>query len=140
MNRLIKRYENRKLYDAHDKRYVSLEDIAFMVRNGDVIQVIDSKSGDDLTTQTLTQVIAKEGKKERPPLPTDLLHDIICLGANTLESGIQHVTRHITRTIRPDRPAPIRPENEEKEDLATLRKKIDALEKMIYGLKDKGSC
>ena len=56
--RTIKRYENRKLYDLQAKRYVCLRDVAEIIRSGIDVVVIDNATGEDLTPQTLTKVIA----------------------------------------------------------------------------------
>ena len=62
MARLIKRYENRKLYDTEASAYVSLADVAALVRRGETVEVIDKATGKDLTAQILTQMILEEGK------------------------------------------------------------------------------
>lgn len=74
---LIKRYENRRLYDTHTSRYVNLEDVARMVRQGLDFRVIDAKSGDDQTRRVLTQIILEEAKKEEGGPPIDFLRQMI---------------------------------------------------------------
>lgn len=69
MPRVIKRYPNRKLYDADARAYVSLEEIAALVRDGETVQVLDHATGDDITAQTLTQVILDEGRRGTSLLP-----------------------------------------------------------------------
>src|SRR5690242_1403213 len=59
---VIKKYGNRRLYDTSASRYVNLEEIAGMVRNGTDVQVVDAKTGEDLTRATLMQVIADDTK------------------------------------------------------------------------------
>ena len=61
---LIKRYSNRKLYDTSRSCYVTLEEVAAMVRNGQDVVIIDNKTKEDLTTVTLTQIIFEEEKKK----------------------------------------------------------------------------
>lgn len=61
--RLIKRYANRKLYDTLDSRYVTLQQIADLVREGEDVRIIDNTSKDDLTNVTLAQIIYEEEKK-----------------------------------------------------------------------------
>lgn len=89
MTRVIKRYANRKLYDADAKAYVSLEEIAALVRSGETVQVVDQTTGDDITAQTLTQVILDEGKRGTSLLPTDLLHGLLRRGTKGV-SSIRH--------------------------------------------------
>jgi polyhydroxyalkanoate synthesis repressor PhaR len=101
MSRIIKRYENRKLYDTEDRRYVSLDDIAVLVRKGVDVQVIDNSKGDDITTQTLTQVIFEEGKKGRNPLSKDMLHEVIRFGNTLIDGGIQQM-RHGLNLLMPN--------------------------------------
>ena len=61
--RLIKRYANRKLYDTRDSRYVTLQQVAVFVREGEDVKIIDNKSKEDLTNVTLAQIIYEEEKK-----------------------------------------------------------------------------
>ena len=89
--RVIKRYENRKLYDTTTSRYVSLKDIASLVRAGETVQVIDNVSGQDITAQTLTQIILEEGRQGRPLISTDLLHEVLRKGEAVLESSLGHL-------------------------------------------------
>jgi polyhydroxyalkanoate synthesis repressor PhaR len=81
---IIKRYPNRKLYDTQTKRYINLDDIAEMIRQGDEIQVIDHASGKDITTLTYSQVILEQEKKSSGFLPHTLLSDLIQAGGNRL--------------------------------------------------------
>lgn len=91
--RVIKRYENRKIYDTQSSSYVSLSDIAGFVRAGETVQVIDNKTGDDLTAQTLTQIILEEGKQGQHVLPTELLHDLLRRSSQAVDSGLERL-RH----------------------------------------------
>lgn len=61
--RLVKRYANRKLYDTRESRYVTLQQIAELVRQGEDVRIIDNTSKEDLTTVTLAQIIYEEEKK-----------------------------------------------------------------------------
>ena len=64
----IKRYSNRKLYDAARKRYVTLEEIAGRVRGGEEVRVVDHATRRDLTTVTLAQILLEREKRGRSPL------------------------------------------------------------------------
>lgn len=99
MQRTIKRYENRKLYDTTDKQYVSLEDIARMVRQGDEVSVIDNATGEDITTQTLTKVILEEGSRGGAGFPTELLHDMVRWGGKVVASGKEQVEKRVERLV-----------------------------------------
>jgi polyhydroxyalkanoate synthesis repressor PhaR len=74
---VIKKYGNRRMYDTSTSRYINLEDIAAMVRNGTDVQVVDARTGDDLTRTTLTQIIAERAKDEPAGLPLELLRQLI---------------------------------------------------------------
>ena len=62
MIRHIRRYGSRKLYDTEESRYVSLDEVGELVRQGQEVEVVDTQSGDDVTAQTLAQVILEESK------------------------------------------------------------------------------
>ncbi len=74
---VIKKYENRRLYDTASSRYVNLEDVTQMVRDGEEVQIIDAKTGEDLTRVVLTQIIVEGAKDKDTGLPTDMLRQII---------------------------------------------------------------
>ncbi len=74
---VIKKYENRRLYDTSASRYVNLDDVARMVREGVEVQVVDAKSGEDLTRVILTQVIMEDAKGHESGLPLELLRKLI---------------------------------------------------------------
>ena len=75
--RVIKRYTNRKLYDTRDSRYVTLSQIAAMVRVGDDIKVIDNATKDDLTSLTLAQIIYEQEKRSSEVLPLSALRELV---------------------------------------------------------------
>jgi polyhydroxyalkanoate synthesis repressor PhaR len=74
---VIKKYENRRLYDTTHSKYVNLDEVAQMVRQGANLQVVDAKSGEDLTRSILTQIIVDESRGDQAGLPIDLLKQII---------------------------------------------------------------
>jgi polyhydroxyalkanoate synthesis repressor PhaR len=81
--RVVKRYANRKLYDTQRSRYVTLEQIADMIRSGEDVKIVDNNSKEDLTAITLTQIIFEEEKKQSF-LPLSALRNIIQSGANNM--------------------------------------------------------
>ena len=89
--RLIRRYANRKLYDVRTSTYVALEDLAALVRAGETVRVVDQATGEDITAQTLTQVILDEGRRGPSLLPTDLLHAALRRGNAALDAGRERV-------------------------------------------------
>ena len=74
---LIKKYANRRLYDCSNSQYVNLDDIARFVREGKQVQVVDAKTGQDLTRVTLTQIITEDAKEKQTGLPLELLRQLI---------------------------------------------------------------
>ena len=93
MARLIKRYENRKLYDTEASSYVSLADVAELVRQGETVEVVDNTNGSDLTAQVLTQIILEEGKRGQSTISTETLHDLVRRSGEALDAGIEQI-RH----------------------------------------------
>ncbi|KZY30311.1 polyhydroxyalkanoate synthesis repressor PhaR [Roseovarius sp. HI0049] len=74
---LIKRYASRRLYNTETSDYVTLEDIAEFIRDGRDVQIIDLKSGDDLTRQYLLQIIAEHESRGENVLPLNVLNDLV---------------------------------------------------------------
>jgi len=91
MARRIKRYDNRKLYDTETSEYVSLSDIAALVRQGTTVEVMDKATGEDITAQTLTQIILEEGKNGTPVIPPDLLHTLLRRSGEALDTGLDQI-------------------------------------------------
>lgn len=100
MARQIKRYTNRKLYDTESSEYVSLSDIAGMVRRGETVEVVDNTTGEDLTAQTLTQIILEEGKNGREVIPSDLLHQLLRRSGEVVDSGIDQIRSTVDDLVR----------------------------------------
>ena len=74
---LIKRYASRRLYNTETSDYITLEDIAAFIREGREVQIVDLKSGDDLTRQYLLQIIAEHESRGESVLPVDVLTDLV---------------------------------------------------------------
>ena len=74
---LIKRYASRRLYNTETSDYVTLEDIAGFIREGREVQIVDLKSGDDLTRQYLLQIIAEHESRGENVLPVQVLNDLV---------------------------------------------------------------
>lgn len=73
----IRKYANRRLYNTSSRKYVNLNDIAALVREGAGVQVVDAKSGEDLTRLVLTQIIVEDAKGQANGLPLELLRQLI---------------------------------------------------------------
>ena len=102
---LIKRYANRKLYDQSRSRYVTLEELEEFIRQGREIRVVDAVSGEDLTSQTLAQIILDTARGRRSALPVAFLHQLIQHG----RPGRRSSRNRCSRASRESRPASARP-------------------------------
>ena len=142
MARQIKRYGSRKLYDTLESQYVSMQEVAAMIRDGQQIEVIDNKSGDDVTVQVLTQVISEQGRRGSS-FPSGLLHDLIRVGEGALQAGEEAVTSSVKqlqqgvegfvqkatgRFKHPTAKPNAKPSSPMQDEMATLRARLDALE------------
>ncbi|GAC1342804.1 MAG: polyhydroxyalkanoate synthesis repressor PhaR [Myxococcales bacterium] len=86
--KIIKRYTNRKLYDTVESRYVTLDEIAQMIKGGAEVKIIDNRSKEDLTSVTLAQIIFEEEKK-RSQMPLGVLREIIRHGGEAVAGFYQ---------------------------------------------------
>ena len=96
-SRVIKRYTNRKLYDTEESRYVTLEEIAGMVKAGEEVQIVDNRSGKDLTEVTLAQILFEEQKKQTTRMPLGMLKEIIRTSGSSITDFIQ---RRLTQPVQ----------------------------------------
>ena len=154
---VIKRYSNRKLYDTQESRYVTLEEIQEMIRDGKEISVVDATSGEDLTSVTLTQIILDSERNHRGALPSAFLHQLIKHGEawqdfvqRAMRSSLEGVVSsqremdHIFRDwaarsgwpVSAPRPEPRRggPEPDAEklgEEVAALRERLRSLEERL---------
>ena len=94
--RLIRKYANRRLYDAQDSRHVTLDDLRKLIAGGERIKVVDDKSGEDLTRSILLQIIASQEQFGTPVLSTQLLEAIIRFYGNPIQ---QMLTTYLERSI-----------------------------------------
>ena len=83
----IRKYGNRRLYNTFTSRYINLEELAELVRNGNDVQVVDAKTGEDLTRVTLTQIIVEDAKGEQAGLPLEFLRQLIIASNNVAREG-----------------------------------------------------
>lgn len=85
---LIKRYASRRLYNTETSDYVTLDDIASFIRDGREVQIVDLKSGDDLTRQYLLQIIAEHESRGENMLPLNVLNDLVRSYTNQAQSVV----------------------------------------------------
>ncbi|MEQ1875842.1 MAG: polyhydroxyalkanoate synthesis regulator DNA-binding domain-containing protein [Bdellovibrionia bacterium] len=99
--KIIKRYQNRKLYDTQQSCYVTLEDIAKMIRNNEEVMVIDNKTKRDITAATLTQIIFEAEKKASEYAPLNTLREIIQHGNGSISSYLAKLGAFPANAVRP---------------------------------------
>ena len=130
MIRVVKRYGSRKLYDTEESRYVSLEEIGDWVRAGQDVKVIDNSNDEDVTAQTLMQVILEEGKRGASPFSSDILHDLIRHGERVVDSGVEQLQEGVGRLLDAslDRIGPLRRVRQEADQ---LRDRLARLEQAV---------
>jgi polyhydroxyalkanoate synthesis repressor PhaR len=153
---VIKRYANRKLYDQSRSRYVTLEELEELIRQGREIRVVDAVSGDDLTALTLAQIILENQRERRSALPAAFLHQLIKHGETWQEfvqeslqaslSGIVASQREAERVMRdwvsragwwpaaPPAAGSAPSEAPKGEDLESLRAEVAALKAKLRDL------
>jgi len=131
--RLIKRYGSRKLYDTEESRYVSLDEIGAWVRAGQEVRVVDNQTGEDVTAQTLTQVILEEGRRGTSFPPSALLHEMIRRGEDLVSQSVDSLQHGVDRLLQAslDRVGPVR---ELREETALLRRRLEELETTLARL------
>lgn len=89
---VIKKYENRRLYDTTNSRYINQDEIAGMIREGHEIQVLDAATGEDLTRLVLTQIIVEDAKEADSTFPLDILRQmVIASGRATQENTLKYM-------------------------------------------------
>ena len=84
----IKKYANRRLYDTESSAYITLDRLAVMIREGRDFEVVDAKTGDDITHQVLTQIIVEEEARGGTMLPVNFLRQLIGLYGGSMESAV----------------------------------------------------
>ena len=87
---VLKKYANRRLYDTQKSAYVTLGDVAEVIREGKTIKAFDAKTKVDVTGFVLTQIILEEAKNNNALLPVPLLHMIIRYGENVLHDFFEN--------------------------------------------------
>jgi polyhydroxyalkanoate synthesis repressor PhaR len=133
--RLIKRYGSRKLYDTEESRYVSLEEIGAWVREGQEIRVVDNDTSDDVTAQTLTQVILEEGRKGSAFPPSEVMHELVRRGSKLVSDGVDRFQNGVDRILQAS-VEKIGPVREIREETRVLRQRLEELEETLAGLEE----
>jgi polyhydroxyalkanoate synthesis repressor PhaR len=133
--RLVKRYGggSRKLYDTEESRYVSLDEVAGWVREGQEVQVLDSGTGEDVTRQVLAQIILEGEKQGKSLLSADLFHDVIRRGEAALQARVEQLQEGVDRLVKAsvDHLPPVR---DARDEMEALREGIAELEQALREL------
>lgn len=87
---VIKKYANRRLYNTQSSSYITLEDLSRMTRDGVDFQVLDAKTGKDITHQILTQIIMEEESHGEQMLPISFLRQLIAMYGNSMQALMPH--------------------------------------------------
>ena len=117
---VIRKYPNRRLYDTSAGRYVNLDDVAALVRQGVEIQVVDAKTGEDVTRVVLTQIIVEDAKVQPAALPLELLKGLILATDRAVRSAALSPLGIVKNMLAPTAP--------EEDELAELRRRVRELE------------
>ena len=94
---LLKKYTNRRLYETEKSIYVTLDYVTDIIRHGRKIKVVDAKTGEDVTSAILTQIVFEEARKKKFLLPDPLLYLIIQYGENVLTDFFE---KYLEQTIK----------------------------------------
>jgi polyhydroxyalkanoate synthesis repressor PhaR len=84
----IKKYANRRLYDTESSAYITLDRLALMIREGREFEVVDAKTGEDITRHVLTQIIVDEEARGSTMLPVNFLRQLIGLYGNSMQGMV----------------------------------------------------
>jgi polyhydroxyalkanoate synthesis repressor PhaR len=89
---IIKKYENRRLYNTATSQYINQEQVAQLVRDGHDVRVVDAASGEDLTRLTLAQIVVEDAKLPDSVFPLDVLRQmVVASGKATQESALHYM-------------------------------------------------
>ncbi len=90
---VIKKYGNRRLYNTAESRYINLDEVAQMIRDGIDLQVVDANSGEDLTRLILTQIIVENAKVPDSAFPIDMLRQMVVAQGKLTQESVLNYTK-----------------------------------------------
>jgi len=90
---IIKKYGNRRLYNTAESRYINLDEVAQMIRDGVDLQVVDANSGEDLTRLILTQIIVENAKVPDSAFPLDMLRQMVVASGKLTQDSVLNYTQ-----------------------------------------------
>jgi polyhydroxyalkanoate synthesis repressor PhaR len=143
---VVKRYSNRKLYDTYSRRYVTLDGIAQLLREGHEVRVVDRRTGDDITAVTLSRILLDMEQQHRGPIPETVLVDLVKERGEQI-IGLLRTSLALPREIRQRAAGSLEQRVDDvlssglrglniatREDLAALEAKVDALAAKVDAL------
>jgi len=128
---VIKKYGNRRLYDTAGSRYVNLDDIAALIRQGHPVQVVDAKSGKNITRVILTQIITEDAKDKPTGLPLELLRQLIVASDQTRQEFIMWYLKSAFDTYQAVQDAV---QNRLGEMQSALMSPVDSMKRFLGGM------
>ena len=151
---VIKKYGNRRLYDSTHSRYVNLDEVAQLVRDGHDVRVVDAATGEDRTRAVLTQIVVEQAKGDDAAFPLDVLRQMVVASgrvtneaARTYMRAVFDMYQNAYRPVSPLAPpsfmtphAPPSPPNAapgQNPDVDALKKRIEELESKVSGIRAK---
>jgi polyhydroxyalkanoate synthesis repressor PhaR len=136
--REIRKYGNRRLYDTVGKRYVNLDEIAGMIRDGAEIRVTDAKTGEDLTRSILTQIIVEETRTRNGGLPLEILRELVSLSGKAQHDVLAPYLQSALETYRRAQRMPrdfmrslLGPGSQDDSEVEKLRRRVEELERRL---------
>lgn len=135
--KVIKRYSNRKLYDTERSCYVTLDEIAVMVREGEELRIVDNRTGEDLTTVTLAQILFEEEKKEKRALPLQMMRQLIQSPTEFIQRIAKPVSEFRDETQRQVERLRKNAEARQEEFIAPVREFIDGVQRSVDEMQDR---
>ena len=149
---VIKKYENRRLYDTTHSRYVNLDEVAQMVRDGRDVQVLDAITGEDRTRAVLTQIVVEQAKDGHSAFPLDVLRQMVVASgrvtneaALTYMRGVFDMYQNAYRAVSPvapppgvpptPPPAPSAVAHRDDAQVDALKKRLVELESVVSGIR-----
>jgi polyhydroxyalkanoate synthesis repressor PhaR len=94
---VLKKYSNRRLYDTEQSKYVTLNELGELIRNGRQVQIFDAKSHEDVTAFILTQIVLEQAKNKNALLPVPMLHLVIQYGDNVLSEFFDRYLQQVVQ-------------------------------------------
>lgn len=97
--RIVKKYANRKLYDTTDKKYVAMDTVARLIKNGEEVTVIENRTGRDITAVVVSQILAREKTEIAPEISSGVLIQLLRKGGERVKDYSGYAKKLIGKSI-----------------------------------------